>query len=72
MTDTERLIAECRQWSLNLMDQARDEEMKVRNTLFQNTSQVYRDRAALLDRIVAELERLSVGRDDGCQTPRGS
>jgi hypothetical protein len=72
VTDTERLIAECRQWSLNLMDQARDEEMKVRNTLFQNTSQVYRDRAALLDRIVAELERLSGGRDDGCQTPRGS
>lgn len=53
MTETQRLIAECRQWSQGLRE----------HPLVDVAGTNFRDRAALLDRIVAELERLQADSD---------
>ena len=48
MTETQRLIAECRRWAQGLRE----------HPLVDVAGTNFRDRAALLDRIVDEIERL--------------
>lgn len=58
MTDTDRLIADCRDWEMHLRSRAQEAELAKHDPLFDSPAVLLRVRADMLDRFAAELSRL--------------